>query len=75
MNNFLAILEFCAFYIEHKNVKFTGINFRGRTNVEYLMQTQLLRLCKNTAKVSSLPLLEVTTTSTHLLPAKNITGD
>ena len=62
MNNFLAIKEFCA--------KFTGINFLGRTNVKYLMQTQLLRFCKNTAKVSSLPLLKITTKSTHFLPAK-----
>ena len=70
MNNFLAILELCAFYIEYKNAKFTEINFRGRTNVKYLMQTQLLRFCKNTAKVSSLPLLKVTTKSTHFLPAR-----
>ena len=62
MNNFLAIKEFCA--------KFTGINFLGRTNIKYLMQTQLLRFCKNTAKVSSLPLLRITTKSTHFLPAK-----
>ena len=62
MNNFLAIKEFCA--------KFTGINFLGRTNVKYLMQTQLLRFCKNTAKVSSLPLLKITTKSTHFLLAK-----
>ena len=65
MNNFLAIKEFCA--------KFTGINFLGRTNVKYLMQTQLLRFCKNTAKVSSLPLLKITTKSTHFLPAKKKT--
>ena len=25
MNNLLAILEFCAFYVEYKNVKFMGI--------------------------------------------------
>ena len=29
------------------------------------MQTQLLRFCKDTAKVSSLPLLKITTKSTH----------
>ena len=33
MNSFIAILEFCAFYIEYKKVKFTAINLRGRTNV------------------------------------------
>ena len=37
MNKFLAILKLCAFYIEHKNTKFTEINFRGRTNVKYFM--------------------------------------
>ena len=65
MNNFLAILELCAFYIEYKKVKFTAINFRGRTNVKYFMQTQVLRFCKDTAKVSSLPLLKITTKSIH----------
>ena len=39
MNNFLAILEFYAFYFECKNLKFTEINFRGRTNNKYLIQT------------------------------------
>ena len=29
MNNFLAILELCAFYIEYKKVKFMAINFGG----------------------------------------------
>ena len=70
MNNFLAILELCAFYIEYKKVKFTAINFCGRTNVKYFMQTQAMRVCKDTAKVSSLPLLKLTTRSTHSLPAK-----
>ena len=42
MNNFLAILELCALYIEYKKVKFTAINFCGRTNVKYFMQTQVL---------------------------------
>ena len=51
MNNFLAILEFCSFYIEYKNAKFAGINFRGQTNVKYFMQTQLFQFCKDTAKV------------------------
>ena len=46
------------------------INFRGRNNAKYFMQTQLLRLCKNTAKVSSLPLLKITAKSTHFLPGK-----
>ena len=58
MNNFLAILELCAFYIEYKKVNFTTINFRGRTNVKYFMQAQILRFCKDTAKVSYLPLLK-----------------
>ena len=70
MNIFIAILEFCAFYIEYKNAKFTGINFRGQTNVKYFMQTQLLRFCKNPAKVSFLSLLKITTKSTHFLPVK-----
>ena len=39
MNNFLAILELCAFYIENKKLKFTAIDFRGRTNLKYFMQT------------------------------------
>ena len=70
MNSFLGIQELCVFYIEYKNVKFRAINFRGRTNVKYFMQTQVLRFCKDTAKVSSLPLLKITTKSTHFLPAK-----
>ena len=69
MNNFLAILEFYAFCMEYKNAKFTGINFRGRTNVEYSMQIQHLRFYKDTAKVF-LFLLKITTKSTHFLPAK-----
>ena len=70
MNNFLAIVELCAFYIEYIKVKFTEINFRGRTNVKYFMQTQLLRFCKDTPKVSSLPLLKITTKSTHFFSGK-----
>ena len=70
MSNFLAKLEFFAFYIEYKKVKFTAINFHSRTNVKYFMQIQLLRFCKDTTKVSSLPLLKITTKSTHFLPAK-----
>ena len=38
MNNFLAILEFCAFYVKYKNAKFMGINFCGQTNVKYFLQ-------------------------------------
>ena len=70
MNNIFAILELCAFYMEYKNAKLTEISFRGRNNVKYFMQTQLLRFCKDTAKVSSLPLLKVTTKSTRFHPAK-----
>ena len=47
-----------------------AINFRGRANVKYFMQTQLLRIYKDTTKVSSLPLLKITTKSTHFLPAR-----
>ena len=38
MNNFSAILDFCAFYIEYKDAKFTGINFRGQTIAKYFVQ-------------------------------------
>ena len=69
MNNFSAILGFFAFYIKLKNAEFMGINFRGRTNIKYFMQTELLRVCKDTAKASSLLLLKITTKSTHFLPA------
>ena len=58
MNNFLAIMELCAIYIEYKKLKFTAINFRGRSNIKYFMQTQVLQLLKRTTK------------STHFLPAK-----
>ena len=68
MNKFLAILEFYVFYIDYKNAKFTRIN--GRTNVKYFMQTYLLWFYKDTAKVSSLPLLKITIKSTHYLPVK-----
>ena len=34
------------------------------------MQTQVLRFCKDTAKVSSLQLLKITIKSTHFLSAK-----
>ena len=34
------------------------------------MQTQLLRFCKDIARVSSYPFLEITTKSIHFLPAK-----
>ena len=44
-----------------------AIHFCGRANVKYFMQTQLLRFYKGTAKVSSLPLLRITTKSTHFL--------
>ena len=39
MNNFLAILELFAFYIERKKVKFKAINIRDGTKVKYFMQT------------------------------------
>ena len=49
--------------IEYKKVKFMAINFRGRINVKYFMQTQLLRFYKDTTKVSSLSLLKITAKS------------
>ena len=55
VDNFLAILELSAFYIEYKNAKFTGINFRGRTSVKYFMQIQLFQFCKDTAKFLPFP--------------------
>ena len=70
MNNFFAILELCGFYIEYKKVKLKAINFCGRANVKYFMQTQVLRCSKDNAKVSSVPLLKITTKSTNFFPAK-----
>ena len=35
-----------------------AINFRGRANGKYFMQTQVLIFYQGTAKVSSLPLLK-----------------
>ena len=70
MNNFLAILELRVFHIVYKKLKFTAITFRDRTNVKYFMQTLLLRFCKDTTEVSSLPLLKITTKTTYFLPAK-----
>ena len=63
-------VELYAFYIEFKKVKFTAINFRGRTtNVKYFIQTQLLGFCEDNVKISSLPFLKITTKSTHFVPA------
>ena len=69
MNNFLAVLEFCAFYIEYKNAKLTGINF--------VVELMLNILCKHSfsyfVKISQkfLPsLVKITTKSTHFVPAK-----
>ena len=39
MNNFLAILEFCAFYIKYKNAKFTELTF--------VVEPMLNILCKH----------------------------
>ena len=47
-----------------------AINFRGRTNVKYFMQTQPLPFYKDNVKVSSLPLLKITIKSIHFLPAR-----
>ena len=61
MNNFLAMPELCAFYIEYKKVNFMAINFCDGTNVKYFMQTLIyanrkyfLRFCKDTEKLPSL---------------------
>ena len=63
-------VELYAFYIEFKKAKITAINLRGRTtNVKYFMQTQLLGFCEDTAKISSLSLLKITTKSTYFVPA------
>ena len=70
INLFLATLEFWAFCIEYKNVKFKEINLCDRTNIKYFMQTQLFQFCKDTSKVSFLPLLKIITKSTHFLLAK-----
>ena len=50
-----------------------AINFGGRANIKYFIQAQVLRFYKDTAEVSSLPLLNITTKSTHFLPAKKKT--
>ena len=62
-------MELRAFNIEYQNVKFTATNFSGRTKVKYFMHTQF-RFCKDTVKVSFLPLLEITPKSTHFFPTK-----
>ena len=49
-----------------------AINFRGRTIVKYFMQSKLFRFSQDTVKVSSLPLLKITTKSTHFLPTKKM---
>ena len=46
------------------------INFRGRASVKYFIQIQPLQFCKDTAKVSSLHLLKITTKSTYFLPCE-----
>ena len=39
MNNFLAILELCAFYIEYKNAKFTELTFLIEPVLNIFLQT------------------------------------
>ena len=52
-------------------MKFMVINSRGLTNVKYfLCKHSFLQFCKDTAKVTPLPLLKITTKSTHFLTAK-----
>ena len=41
-----------------------AINFRGRINVKYFMQTQFLQFFKNNAKVSS---LKITTKNNYYI--------
>ena len=55
MNNFLAILDLYAFYIEYKNAKFTEINFHGRTNVKYFMQISFCDFVKVQQKFLPFP--------------------
>ena len=69
MNNFLATLELCAFYIEYKKVKFTTINFGVEPILNILCKHRFCDFVK-IPQVSSLPLLKITTKSTHFLPAK-----
>ena len=49
------------------------ISFRGRANVKYFMQTKVLRFYQDTAKDFSLPLLQITTKSTHFPLSKKKT--
>ena len=49
--------------MEYKKVKFTANRFGGSTNAKRFMQAQLLRFCKDAAKVSSVALLRITTKS------------
>ena len=60
----------CILHRVQKGIKFMAINFRGRTNVKCFMQTQLLRFCQDTGKVSALPLLKVCTKWTYFFPAR-----
>ena len=48
------------------HLKYVAINFRGRTNVKH----SFFDFVMISVKVSSLPLLKITTKSTHFLPAK-----
>ena len=48
------------------HLKYVAINFRGRTNVKH----SFCDFVMISVKVSSLPLLKITTKSTHFLPAK-----
>ena len=61
-------MYFCAFYIKYKT--------QNSRELTFVVEPMLGILCKHsfcdfvTAKVSSLPLLKITTKSTHFLPAK-----
>ena len=73
MNNFLPILELCVFYIEYRTVKFS----KKERQLTFVVEPMLNILCKHsfcdfvdTAKVSSLPLLKITTKPKHFLPVK-----
>ena len=46
MNNFLAMLEFCTFYIEYKNAKFTELTFVIKTMFNILSKHRFCNFVK-----------------------------
>ena len=61
MNNFLAIIEFCAFYIKYKNPKFTGLtslaepmlNILWKNSFYNFVKILLSSLVKNNYKINT----------------------